>query len=140
MSWRFVAVASEAAVRAGEIQREHYGQDVKVEKKGDIDLVTEVDHACEAAILEVIRDRFPEHDILAEESASARTGSRTQTMKRASGRASRRAGIQEAKAAFFESSRRCGPHSVPCSNGGQFKSAGLSSLLGSRRRARPPGR
>ena len=76
MSWRFVAVASEAAVRAGEIQREHYGQDVKIEKKGEIDLVTEVDHACEAAILEVIRDRFPEHDIVTEETDLARTGSR----------------------------------------------------------------
>jgi myo-inositol-1(or 4)-monophosphatase len=76
LSWRYVTVAAEAALRAGAIQLEHYGQDVKVEKKGDIDLVTEVDHACEAAILEVIRDRFPEHDILAEESDSARTGSR----------------------------------------------------------------
>ena len=64
MSWQFVTVASEAAVRAGEIQKAHYGQDVKVEKKGEIDLVTEVDHACEAAILEVIRSRFPDHSSL----------------------------------------------------------------------------
>jgi myo-inositol-1(or 4)-monophosphatase len=76
LSWQFVAVASEAAVRAGEIQRERYGQDVKVEKKGKIDLVTEVDHACEAAILEVIRARFPDHDIMTEEADLARTGSR----------------------------------------------------------------
>jgi myo-inositol-1(or 4)-monophosphatase len=76
LSWQFVAVASEAAVRAGEIQRERYGQDVKVEKKGEIDLVTEVDHACEAAILEVIRARFPDHDIMTEEADLARTGSR----------------------------------------------------------------
>ena len=76
MSWQFVAVASEAAVRAGEIQKAQYGQDVKVEKKGEIDLVTEVDHACEAAILEVLRARFPEHDIMTEEADIARTGSR----------------------------------------------------------------
>ncbi len=76
MSWQYVAVATEAAVRAGAIQLEHYGQDVKIEKKGEIDLVTEVDHACEAAILEVIRERFPEHDIVTEEADIARTGSR----------------------------------------------------------------
>ncbi len=76
MSWQYVAVASEAAVRAGEIQLEHYGQDVKIEKKGAIDLVTEVDHACEGAILEVIRARFPDHDIVTEEQDLARTGSR----------------------------------------------------------------
>ena len=75
MSWQYVAVATEAAVRAGAIQLEHYGQDVKVEKKGEIDLVTEVDHACEAAILEIIRSRFPEHDIVTEETDLARTGS-----------------------------------------------------------------
>ena len=76
LSWQFVAVASEAAVRAGEIQKEHYGQDVKVEKKGEIDLVTEVDHACEAAILEALRARVPEHDLMTEEADIARTGSR----------------------------------------------------------------
>ena len=76
MSWQFVAVASEAAVRAGEIQKERYGQDVKVEKKGEIDLVTEVDHACEEAILEVLRARFPDHDIMTEEADIERKGSR----------------------------------------------------------------
>ena len=76
MSWQYVAVATEAAVRAGAIQIERYGQDVKVEKKGEIDLVTEVDRACEAAILEIIRSRFPTHDIVTEETDLARTGSR----------------------------------------------------------------
>jgi myo-inositol-1(or 4)-monophosphatase len=76
VSWRYVAVAAEAAVRAGAIQLEHYGQDVKIENKGEIDLVTEVDHACEAAILEVLRSRFPDHDIVTEETDLARTGSR----------------------------------------------------------------
>jgi myo-inositol-1(or 4)-monophosphatase len=76
LSWRFVAVAAEAAVRAGEIQLEHYGREVKVEKKGEIDLVTEVDHACEAAILDILRARFPGHDIVTEETDLTRTGSR----------------------------------------------------------------
>ncbi len=75
MSWQYVAVAAEAAVRAGAIQRERYGEGVKVDYKGEIDLVTEVDHACEAAILEVIRSRYPDHDIITEETDLALTGS-----------------------------------------------------------------
>src|SRR5262245_64489780 len=38
-----------------------------VEKKGTIDLVTEVDLECERVCRSVIAERFPEHDILAEE-------------------------------------------------------------------------
>jgi myo-inositol-1(or 4)-monophosphatase len=75
LSWQYVAVAAEAAVRAGAIQKERYGRGVKVDYKGDIDLVTEVDHACEAAILEVIRSRYPDHDIITEETDLALTGS-----------------------------------------------------------------
>jgi myo-inositol-1(or 4)-monophosphatase len=59
VSWRHLAVATEAVLHAGAIQRERYGQDVQVEKKGEIDLVTEVDRACERAILEIIRSRYP---------------------------------------------------------------------------------
>ncbi len=76
MSWQYVAVAAEAAVRAGAIQRERYGEGVKVDYKGEIDLVTEVDHACEAAILEVVRSRCPDHDIVTEETDLALKGSR----------------------------------------------------------------
>jgi myo-inositol-1(or 4)-monophosphatase len=76
VSWRYLAVATEAVLHAGAIQRERYGHDVQVDKKGEIDLVTEVDHACERAILEIIRSRYPKHDIVTEETALARTGSR----------------------------------------------------------------
>jgi len=76
VSWRHLAVATEAVLRAGKIQRERYGQGVEVELKGEIDLVTEVDRACEDAILEVIRSRYPDHDIVTEETDLARTGSR----------------------------------------------------------------
>ena len=47
-----------------------------MQHKGEIDLVTEVDRACEAAILEILRARFPEHDIVTEETHLERTGSR----------------------------------------------------------------
>jgi myo-inositol-1(or 4)-monophosphatase len=76
LSWRHLAVATEAVLRAGRIQRERYASGVKVEYKGDIDLVTEVDHACELAVLEVIRSRYPDHDIVTEETDLARSGSR----------------------------------------------------------------
>jgi myo-inositol-1(or 4)-monophosphatase len=76
VSWRHLAVATEAALRAGRIQKERYGRGVAVEYKGEIDLVTEVDRDCELAILEAIRSRYPDHDIVTEETDLARTGSR----------------------------------------------------------------
>jgi myo-inositol-1(or 4)-monophosphatase len=76
VSWRHLAVAIEAVLRAGRIQKERYASGVAVEYKGAIDLVTEVDRACELAILETIRSRYPAHDIVTEETDLARTGSR----------------------------------------------------------------
>ncbi len=76
MSWRHLAVATEAVLRAGRIQKDRYGRGVAVEYKGEIDLVTEVDRACELAILQTIRSRYPDHDIVTEETDLGRTGSR----------------------------------------------------------------
>lgn len=76
MSWRYLATATEAVLRAGAIQRAKYGQEIEIHHKGEIDLVTEVDRACENAILEIVRSRFPDHDLVTEETAIARTGSR----------------------------------------------------------------
>jgi myo-inositol-1(or 4)-monophosphatase len=76
MTWDFLATAAEAALQAGAIQRSRYGQKVEIHHKGEIDLVTEVDRACEEAIVALIRERFPGHDVVAEETASFRTGSR----------------------------------------------------------------
>jgi myo-inositol-1(or 4)-monophosphatase len=75
MSTSFTATAAEAALRAGKIQRAHYGEEIDVEHKGAIDLVTHVDRACEEAILETLRERHPDHDVVAEESGPERTGS-----------------------------------------------------------------
>jgi myo-inositol-1(or 4)-monophosphatase len=76
MSWLHVATATDAVLRAGEIQRARYGQKIEIALKGEIDLVTEVDRAAETAILATIRERFPEHDIVTEETDVPRTGSR----------------------------------------------------------------
>jgi len=62
-----VATASEAVLRAGATQRQHFCQDVRVDKKGRIDLVTEVDLAIERDFRAMIGERFPDHAVLGEE-------------------------------------------------------------------------
>ena len=62
-----VATAAEAVLHAGAIQRTHFGTDVQVDKKGVIDLVTQVDLKVERWFRDLIRERFPTHAVLAEE-------------------------------------------------------------------------
>ena len=45
----------------------------RVDKKGTIDLVTEVDFECERLCRAIIAERFPDHDVLAEELSSGPT-------------------------------------------------------------------
>lgn len=61
-------VGIKAAYQAAGILQQKFGHISRVRKKGVIDLVTEADIAAEKRILEVIRARFPDHGILAEES------------------------------------------------------------------------
>lgn len=63
----FLATAIEAVLRAGEIQLSYFGRDVRIEKKGVIDLVTEADLAVEEMFRDLINSRFPDHLVLAEE-------------------------------------------------------------------------
>src|SRR5690242_17596871 len=63
----FLATAIEAVLRAGAMQMERFGKAMRVDKKSAIDLVTEVDVAVERMFRDLIRERFPEHDVLAEE-------------------------------------------------------------------------
>ena len=44
-----------------------FGTDVRVDKKGTIDLVTEVDVAIERAFRTMVGERFPNHEVLGEE-------------------------------------------------------------------------
>ena len=57
-----------AAYRAGRILRDHFGNIRRLAKKGVIDLVTEADVASEQCIVATIREVYPNHSILAEES------------------------------------------------------------------------
>lgn len=62
-----LTTAIEAVVRAGKLQMQHFGGDFQVDKKGTIDLVTEVDIAVEMMFRELVSERFPDHQVLAEE-------------------------------------------------------------------------
>jgi myo-inositol-1(or 4)-monophosphatase len=63
----FLTTAIEAVVRAGDVQMAHFGQTLRIDKKGAIDLVTEVDVEVEHAFRQLIAERFPDHQVLAEE-------------------------------------------------------------------------
>jgi myo-inositol-1(or 4)-monophosphatase len=63
----YLNVASAVAREAGALLREGFGQDVRVEHKGAIDLVTEYDHRAEALIVARLRAAFPDHALHAEE-------------------------------------------------------------------------
>jgi myo-inositol-1(or 4)-monophosphatase len=73
----FLTTAIEAVVRAGDLQMARFGGAMQIDKKGTIDLVTEVDLAVEHMFRDLITERFPDHQVLAEElggSAAAPAG------------------------------------------------------------------
>jgi len=57
-----------AAFESGKILKSYFGNISDIRKKGPVDLVTEADTASEEMIIGIIRETFPEHSILAEES------------------------------------------------------------------------
>jgi len=62
-----MTTAIEAVVHAGDMMMERFGGDVRIDRKGQIDLVTEVDVAIERMFRSLIAERFPDHSILGEE-------------------------------------------------------------------------
>jgi myo-inositol-1(or 4)-monophosphatase len=66
---------TQIAREAGALLMEHFHQRVKVEYKGEADLVTIADRKSEALIRERIRQQWPGHDILGEEGGLQDTGS-----------------------------------------------------------------
>lgn len=62
-----LAMATAIARNAGKLLLTHFREDHQISKKGRIDLVTEMDIKAEALIVDQIRRRFPDHEILAEE-------------------------------------------------------------------------
>jgi myo-inositol-1(or 4)-monophosphatase len=66
----FERVAHGAAARAGALIRARYRERQDISFKSEVDLVTAVDRQAEQLIVEAIRDAFPAHGIVAEESAA----------------------------------------------------------------------
>ena len=66
-----LATAVEAVLKAGDIQMASFGSSIRIDKKGEIDLVTEVDLAVERMFRQLVAERFPDHRILAEELGAA---------------------------------------------------------------------
>jgi len=71
----FVQSAEEACRLAGKLQLEGLKKARQIEFKGSINLVTDVDKACEKVIVDLLQGRFPHHDILAEEGSGRRKDS-----------------------------------------------------------------
>ena len=65
-----LATAIEAVIRAGDVQMQHFGGALQVDKKGAIDLVTNIDVEIERAFRATIAERFPDHAVLGEEFAN----------------------------------------------------------------------
>ena len=65
--FEFVPKMEEIAREAGSLLREYFARRVKVEYKGDVDLVTEADRNSEKLLLNRIQKEWPHHDIVAEE-------------------------------------------------------------------------
>ncbi len=64
----FLATAIEAVLEAGRIQLASFGKDgLRIDKKGAIDLVTEIDLEVERMFRALIAERFSDHEVLAEE-------------------------------------------------------------------------
>jgi myo-inositol-1(or 4)-monophosphatase len=73
-SFEFVPQMSEIAREAGTLLMEFFRRRVKIEYKGDADLVTVADRTSEKMILERIREQWPSHDVIGEEGARVETG------------------------------------------------------------------
>jgi myo-inositol-1(or 4)-monophosphatase len=65
---QLLAFAEDVARGAGEILRRNYGRQQKIHYKGEINLVTDVDRESERYILGRIREAYPDHGVLSEES------------------------------------------------------------------------
>jgi myo-inositol-1(or 4)-monophosphatase len=73
-NFEFVPLMSEIAREAGSLLMGYFHRRVKIEYKGEADLVTEADRASEKLILERIRGYWPSHEVIGEEGAKIETG------------------------------------------------------------------
>jgi myo-inositol-1(or 4)-monophosphatase len=75
MASEYVTFAANIAQEAGELLKRELPNEHRIEFKGAINIVTEVDRMAEELLMARIRKHFPHHDILTEESAGFECGS-----------------------------------------------------------------
>jgi inositol-phosphate phosphatase/L-galactose 1-phosphate phosphatase len=66
----FLSTAVEAAKLAGKIISQNFNQTKVVEHKGQVDLVTETDKACEEIIFQHLKQIYPDHQFIGEETSA----------------------------------------------------------------------
>ena len=71
----FIPAMSGIAREAGALLMQHFHEGLKIEYKGEADLVTAADRASEALIRERVSQQFPSHDVLGEEQGLEDRGS-----------------------------------------------------------------
>ena len=71
---REIKVARKAADEAGKILKALFGRVENISKKGEIDIVTEADIQSEEAVIDIIRNEFPQDSILSEEAGEDKHG------------------------------------------------------------------
>jgi len=63
----FLDTAILAARAAGKVLRKFFATEIRIDFKGEVNLVTEADRKAEAVIVQTIRKKYPDHRFLAEE-------------------------------------------------------------------------
>ena len=63
--------AIELAFESGRIQKRYFQKTLSIMHKGEINLVTNVDFECQSRILELLRNNFPDDEVISEEKANA---------------------------------------------------------------------
>lgn len=69
---RIHQVATKAAFAGGKVLQSYHGQLTRIDKKGEVDLVTQADIESEKAVIQTIQNTFADHGILAEESGETK--------------------------------------------------------------------
>ena len=59
--------AIHCVLESGKIQRNNFSKNINIRHKGETDLVTDVDMACQEKIIDLIKKSFPHDDIISEE-------------------------------------------------------------------------
>jgi myo-inositol-1(or 4)-monophosphatase len=67
---KLLEFAVHCALESGKIQRRYYEKQFAIHHKGEINLVTDVDFACQERIIKLIQKKFPEDNIISEEQSN----------------------------------------------------------------------